>query len=43
MKNTAKPTNEKTICLVRILPVLNSINSTDVNKVNQEIILNIIN
>ena len=42
-KNTINPTNENTICLVRMLFVVNSIDSIELNKVNHEITLNNIN
>ena len=42
-KNTINPTNENTICLVRILLVSNSIDSIELNKVNHEITLNNMN
>ena len=42
-KNTNKPIMEKTTCLERIFSVSNSIDLTEVNNVNQEMILNKIN
>jgi len=42
-KNTIKPTNENTICLVKMLLVSNSIDSIELNKVNHEMTLNNIN
>ena len=42
-KTTGTPTNENTICLVRILLVSSSIDSIELNKVNHEITLNIMN